>query len=275
MNPPIFVDIPFKSSTYKISVINFADMATSDATQELLSFEALRNSQIVRLTPDAKRIFWSLNGPLSTSVWVLEDASDPDSAREAYFRQTIGGTTWHPVSQSQLTQPGVSSITVRVSDLENREDNWFDVHDSHADPNDENCVFGELIDFDPDEDEDGPEHVLKCCGSERPRKKAAYLVVKATSECITIHDYVSAVHPWLMGLREDILGALGVWDSKPRPPETKLMVNFDGPGYLMIQEEKSWLAARRRTRDILLARPEGGNFLALGSSGLGDFTLGP
>ncbi|KAK4123070.1 hypothetical protein N657DRAFT_573893, partial [Parathielavia appendiculata] len=41
---------------------------------------------------------------------------------------------------------------------------------------------------------------------------------------LTVHDFASAVHPWLMNLREDILAALGtVLDHKPWLPETKLM----------------------------------------------------
>ncbi|KAI2636486.1 hypothetical protein GGS26DRAFT_589096 [Hypomontagnella submonticulosa] len=139
--------------------------------------------------------------------------------------------------------------------------------------NDGNCVFGELADFDPDEDEDGPGHVLKCCGSERPRKKAAYLVVKAAPEFVAVHDYVPVVHPWLMGLCADILGAMAVRDSKDLPAETNLVVNYDGTEYLMIQEEESWPVAQRRIRDIRLAQLEGLNLPTYDPGCLGDFTI--
>jgi hypothetical protein len=35
-----------------------------------------------------------------------------------------------------------------------------------------------------------------------------------------------------MSLRENILGAMGLWDDKPLPSETKLMVNTNAPQYL-------------------------------------------
>jgi hypothetical protein len=52
---------------------------------------------------------------------------------------------------------------------------------------------------------------LRCCGCDRPRKKKVSLLVEASGYdgILTIHDFVSTVHPWLMGLRGEILQAAG------------------------------------------------------------------
>lgn len=76
-----------------------------------------------QLTLDAtQRLFWPLDGPLSTSISVMKDAKSPDSL-EPYFKQTSNGTgIWHTVSQMSLTKPKVSSITVSVNNLNVWED---------------------------------------------------------------------------------------------------------------------------------------------------------
>jgi hypothetical protein len=60
-----------------------------------------------------------------------------------------------------------------------------------------------------------------CCGAKRPRGKAVKLVVKPTmsgNEFVTVHDYLSAVPPWLMSARGDILWCMGLGDGKLLPP---------------------------------------------------------
>jgi hypothetical protein len=99
------------------------------------------------------------------------------------------------------------------------------------------------------EDEEGPEHLLKCCRTKRPLGKANILVVKPTvsgNNFITIHDYLSAVHPWLMHLREDILWAKGLADNAPLPVNTKLMVDLVSPAMLMISEAAEWIDQTRK-----------------------------
>lgn len=53
---------------------------------------------------------------------------------EPYFHQDTGGSgsdTWHVVSQSSLTEPKVSSITVSVWDLEEWKQSWLEWHKEH------------------------------------------------------------------------------------------------------------------------------------------------
>jgi hypothetical protein len=77
--------------------------------------------------------------------------------------------------------------------------------------------------------------LLKCCEINQPHRKAAKLVIKPDTssrrDFVTIHNSVSAVHPWLIERREDILGAKGLVenDKEPLPSETKLMVDSFDP----------------------------------------------
>ncbi|KFY78106.1 hypothetical protein V499_02647 [Pseudogymnoascus sp. VKM F-103] len=83
----------------------------------------------------SERIFCTLNGPLSTSIWVLDKRDNPTSI-EPYLQLTAEGTsTWHPISQTPMTKPPVSSILVRVFALEYWEDEWLLSHRGHSEPN--------------------------------------------------------------------------------------------------------------------------------------------
>lgn len=96
-----------------------------------------------------------------------------------------------------------------------------------------------------DEDNVYPARVLvECCGTQRPRSKDATLQVKAVGAFLTVHDYVSQVHPWLMDMRERLLEALGWLNGRAGPwaPETKLLV--DEMYFLMIIEEEDLVTRR-------------------------------
>lgn len=55
---------------------------------------------------------------------------------------------------------------------------------------------------------EGPNHLSRCRGTDRPRGKNPTLPVEAPGQILTVHDYVSAVHPWLLELRNGILQAV-------------------------------------------------------------------
>lgn len=234
------------------------------------TYEAIHKSQQrIRLTRDALRLYWTLEGPLSSAIRVMEDPHyDPNSTLAPYFDQTTPSPSWSPISQSPLTEPRISSVTVRVEQLDDWEEQWLDFHHDHAEPGDHNegndeVRFGQLPDYDPDEDEDeeGSEHLLKCCGGERPRNKAVSLLVKATGEFLTLHNYVSAVHPWLMGLREDILQAAGdLLDNVPLPADTRLMVDYPGPENVILLGEREWRQERsKKSLNSTLEQPSLGS----------------
>jgi hypothetical protein len=225
------------------------------------------------LSPSARRFFWSLSGPLTTSISIMSSPHNPDSL-EPYFQP--GTSTWHPISQLSLTKTKISSITVEVYELEMWEEQWLDMHRGHSEPdsgkeNGVGALWGELSDYDEEEDEEGEgegeEHLLLCCGEKRPRRKAVSVVVKpaASHGFVTIHDYLSTVHPWLMSLWEDILGAIGMYegvmcdmngDRVPIVPLSgaDLMVSYDAPERLMMCNKPIWIKQTRNPRqlDVLL-----------------------
>lgn len=110
-------------------------------------------------------------------------------------------------------------------------------------------LYGPFPDEDEDEKSDGEEHLLVCCGMTRPRGKKTKVVVKATGDFVTIHDFLSVVHPYLMARRDEILVAMGEDPGRlrgPFPPETKLMVDWRSPSIVDVSDEAEWLLFRKR-----------------------------
>ncbi|KAI3326985.1 hypothetical protein HD806DRAFT_379174 [Xylariaceae sp. AK1471] len=214
-------------------------------------------------TPEADRIFWTMNGPLHSSVSIISHGS-----LKPYAQQTDeSNPTWHPISQCPLTEPKISSITVEVDELYRWEDEWLSFHLRHADPDPRwygnGARFGPLPDYDPNSDEESlseerPLHLLECC-TPRPRHVKSSVVVNPSpgNEFITIHDYLSTVHEFLLASRENILAAWNVLESVSLPAETKLLVNYDGLDNLMILLEHEdwdrWRSSFRRKRPSHLA----------------------
>lgn len=227
---------------------------------QLPSLDELRSAQKhVTLSPEARRLFWSLEGSFNTSVRIMASESNPDSLEPCAQQSSEDGTMWHPATHAPLTNPKVSSVTVHVDTIDEWENNWLAIHQDHADPDqaDENgeanggeAKFGELADYDSDSDEEGPVHLLKCCTTVRPRGKKTSVVVEpgtGVNECVTIRDYLSTVHPWLMSMHEDIRWAVNVHnDNKPWPEEKKLAVDYNAPESLMVVDRDDWMDLARK-----------------------------
>jgi len=191
-----------------------------------------------RLSADAVRIRWTLDGPLETSLSIVELGRiyDPDEVPEPYFlgNDQEGNPTWHPFSQSPFTSRPVSSLSISVKALNEAADNWWGLHFRH---------FEDEID-DSDEAHYG---VSECCGDPRPIIEVADLTVKGTGTpggFVTVHDFFSAVHPYLMSRRDDILKGMGGdvlrQDKPPLPSNTKLVGSFLNPDYINIKTEAEW-----------------------------------
>ncbi|KAM6513792.1 hypothetical protein FALCPG4_015005 [Fusarium falciforme] len=198
-----------------------------------------------RANDAVKRLFWILEGPLESSIFVLDDPAQPEGPRQPYFQQTLAGTTWHPVSQEPMTTAGVSSITVKArSPLDDWQASWKDEH-RHADPDDEDCVFEEAI------AEDGwvYDRLLRCCGEDLPPKAPSLVVEASDKPYVTVHDYLTAVHPWLLPLRQNILSAMSVFN--PVPAGIKLVVDCTSVDGVNIREEGEWIRGRRPTGPVV------------------------
>jgi hypothetical protein len=84
-------------------------------------------------------------------------------------------------------------------------------------------------------------HLLRCCRADRPRKKGETLLVKATGAFLTIHDYLSVVHPWLLRRREDIFGTEGdLVKNEPLAANTKLMISYGLPDQVNFETVGDW-----------------------------------
>lgn len=90
----------------------------------------------ISLSSEAFRIRWILEGPLENAVSVMENTLfDPDDLLEPYSQLGLDGApAWHPLLQSPLTVPPISSIVVRVQPLDTWEDTWYDIHREHSEP---------------------------------------------------------------------------------------------------------------------------------------------
>lgn len=121
---------------------------------------------------------------------------------------------------------------MHVYQLQEWEDAWCEAHWDHSEPdggegNGEGVKWGTLEHNDEDDgtevDEDVEDKVqlLRCCGMARPRGKNLSVVVKPAVDrekgFVTVHDYLTVVHPWLMGLREEILAAMGTLNMEDEP----------------------------------------------------------
>lgn len=226
--------------------------ASPSSSQPIPSFETLLHAArtgtgpLPRLTRNARRLFWTLQGPMFASVFVLDADINPDAPRDPYFqRADPDEAIWHPISREPLTEPKISSVLVTVDDLEDFPGFWLDGHEPHADPNSDDCVFGRSGADGPEgaEDGDGELELLRCCGTELPRDIPPLLVEATQGPYVTVHDYVTAVHPWLLGLRENILWALNdIVEDKPLPAETDLAVRIYSPDRLKINKEDEWFS---------------------------------
>lgn len=140
-----------------------------------------------------------------------------------------------------MTRPPVSSISVGVYQLDEWEDEWVEVHreDYSADRRTIAVEDGEEDTYD---DDGTPVRILHCCGFDRPSPPTTLEVRASTAPYVTIHDYVTAVHPWLMHRRNDLLLAMNIWNLAPLPQDTALMVNCIAPNQLMIFDRQAWIA---------------------------------
>ncbi|KAI0395362.1 hypothetical protein F5Y17DRAFT_205044 [Xylariaceae sp. FL0594] len=233
--------------------------------QPLPSYEDYRLNHHIRpsRTAEADRIFWTLNGPLQSSIWIISRGSLKPYAQG----NDASNPAWHPISQCSLTEPKISSITVKVYGLDLWEGDWLYLHRLHMDEpdafgaDDENyVVWGPLPDCNPELDEppfseENPVWLVKCCGKPRPRGKGFKVVVQPSpgKEFVTIHDYVSTLHPRLLESRDDIIDNLCMVYDKVRPAEVKLFVNFNGPKSLQFDldyesQSARWINDEKRRR---------------------------
>ena len=149
------------------------------------------------MTKATRRLLWYFEGSLEDSIFVVDNQWDPSGPRQPYAqRSSTGEMVLHPISKEPLTDPKISSINVKSRDLRNYPDNWAESH-RHADLG----LDGGVFEF----AEDGERgRLLECCGEARPQNHVPLRVEASTEPYVTVYDYVTAVHPWMMNLREKV-----------------------------------------------------------------------
>lgn len=212
----------------------------------LPSYEDLHNFVTggPRVAIELRRLHWSLNGPLKTAISVMEHTYYDAAAKlEPYFNTDT--QEWHPISKAPMSEPRISSVKVRIDPLHKYESDWAELHRDHSIP--QSCDpsyarWGTLS------GRDSPDHgrlyMLKCCGEERPPVFSEVLV-KARGGFVTVHDFVSQLHSWLMDRREHILGALSSINVDPLPAETELVIVPHVSG-VNAGSKREWMFAKKR-----------------------------
>ncbi|KAH0439161.1 hypothetical protein CcaCcLH18_02956 [Colletotrichum camelliae] len=175
------------------------------------------------LSQPGRRLYWTLQGPLSSALFVMPNNLDPDAPREAYFQQTLSGTSWHPIAQEPVTEQPVASLTVQEVHLSDWQNEWYTMNQEGFDDDVQPAPEDFPLEFKP-------------------------LVVTASSPgaFVTVQDFVSAVHPWLMGQRNQILRARNIDDEEYTPgPDERLLITADSPESLSVEDEQEQLGTLR------------------------------
>ena len=204
---------------------------------------------------DLVRLFWTLQGPLEESVSVMRDKHSPHRHLEPYHERTLDGDSWHPISEKPVTSPPVSNLFVDVYQLAEWEGDWVEMHSK--------CVGGgrffrddEGSDYETEDEVDEYDtghKLVRCCHQDRPPPSTKLEVRASSQPFVTVHDYLTAVHPWLMRQREKLLRVMNVADefASPLPEDTRLAVNVNGPECLIIDEVDHWKAITSRGRGVV------------------------
>lgn len=173
-------------------------------------------------SPAARRLYWTLAGPLhSSAITVMPEDENPDAPREPYFR---GADDWHPISREPMCADWPqASITVHESKLQDWRHRWWD----------------EFVAEGYDEEE--PELMAEYEEGMPPTFDEPIVVHASDGRKVTVHDFVSAVHPWLMGHRDNIVRATKNSDEGASiAGDERLMVVVVQPHSLSAWDEDEW-----------------------------------
>ena len=209
--------------------------------------------------PEIRRFRWTLDGPLETSITIGRGRRfDPDEIREPYYQgvDEHGKPIWHPFSQIPLVDGDsnrLSSLKLRVDPLDDWDYFWMENHDRHTEPDLDiydpaDVLYGPIPDpVLAEEYGGGDRHLLKCCGGQnRPLGKGTNVVIVPAprAEFVTVHDFVSVVHPYLLARRDDIIDGMNEDPGrfgKPFRSEIKLFVDWCGGSSVDMKDEADWM----------------------------------
>ncbi|KAK2780319.1 hypothetical protein CKAH01_00263 [Colletotrichum kahawae] len=105
----------------------------------------------------------------------------------------------------------------------------------------ERVAEGSSSEGEEEEDDDYEGELLHCCDTDRPKRALPLVIEASNTEYITIHDYVSAPHPWLLGLRLDFKRADNMLGNRKPEEYQHLVMDVSNPQHLGIMDEKRFL----------------------------------
>ena len=135
---------------------------------------------------------------------------------------------FQPISDSPVSSPPVSSITVTVRCLDSRSDDWDDAHHDCL-PDDKTVVTLP----------DGTEQTTRCCGEDRPGPGPSVTVTASRQPFVTIHDYIMVVHPWLLAVEPDIRAAIRNHPLATLPATVDVYIHPAAVSPLSLQDSRS------------------------------------
>ena len=183
-------------------------------------FDRMTNPPLPLLSDPGRRLFWTLQGPPNSAISVLAEDCNPDGPREPYLRQ---GTDHHPVGDEPITTRPFVTLTVTEESIDGWRDEWDNIN---------------YEGFDED---------VRPAPGDLPPTFEPVVVTASNGEFISVHDYVTVVHPWLMARRAQILRARHVADDHytPGEAEERLLVVVQNAEMVVAEDEQEWLAVLR------------------------------
>ncbi|KAK4203022.1 hypothetical protein QBC40DRAFT_275272 [Triangularia verruculosa] len=190
---------------------------------------------MLSLSAPARRLIWTLQGPPSTAITVMPPDLNPSSPnREPFYRPPPAPNqpaSFHQIFGEPISDPPAASITVQEEYLGDWRNEWYTLNQEGFDGSE------------PNEEE----------YSDMPPEFAPLVVTASPAgpgngEFVTVGDYIRAVHPWLMGLRRQIVKArdvAGLTGGDEDGQGVRLMVTADRPELVRVEEEGEWMGTLR------------------------------
>lgn len=130
-------------------------------------------ARLLRPSVDAYRLRWVVkDAPMSSAIHVLDDATDMNSPQKPYKSES---GELHPIHASSISITPRKELTITLPELRNY------------------ILYDECLDDHSDYDEET---------GTRPYDEPKCEIKAANGEFITIGEYIDAVYPWLVSLRE-------------------------------------------------------------------------
>ncbi|KJZ68711.1 hypothetical protein HIM_11902 [Hirsutella minnesotensis 3608] len=194
-----------------------------------------------RVSTEFLRLRWEISSDISRAVRVLDKATDGGSVQRPYVTYSADGiANIHPVSSAPITQPPVSLIRVSIDEPNYWGREWARAQEHNTDSNKDKSSEQAFAD---DADENAVARRPNFpCGDPRSGSPLVLELKASAQDFVTIHEYISAIHPWLLLLAKDRIKAKDDSGAGTTPIDPKPL--FVSPLYvtpLVVVDIDPWL----------------------------------